>query len=101
MRENLLETSHRTVDRVGTRNRRNRHRGRDAGGEVVIFRRHAGRVHGGIHERRGARHQGGRGLARHGFVNNTAPDKPALALLRIHPGGAIRITGGGTMILFK
>ncbi len=39
--------------------------------------------------------------ARHGFVNNTAPDKPALALLRIHPGGAIRITGGGTMLLFK
>jgi len=32
--------------------------------------------------------------ARHGFVNNTAPDKPALALLRIHPGGNYTQTGG-------
>ncbi len=37
----------------------------------------------------------------HGIFTLDATDKPALALLRIHPGGAIRITGGGTMILFK
>ena len=31
---------------------------------------------------------------RHGFVNNTAPGKPALALLRIYPGGTYSQGGG-------
>lgn len=32
--------------------------------------------------------------ARHGFVNNTAPNKPALAALRIYPGGNYSQGGG-------
>ncbi len=36
---------------------------------------------------------------RHGFVNNTAPDKPALVALRIYPGGNYS-QGGGKDFLF-
>ena len=37
--------------------------------------------------------------SRHGFVNNTAPDKPALVALRIYPGGNYS-QGGGKDFLF-